>query len=111
MRRCVAHIHDPDTTLTFDFMVKFIGVLTCFRVQLKTCFWFDIGLPYLPYASITVRRCVAYIRDPDLTLTFDLSVESVGFCHLCVQPITSVCFDTGITYLAHRSIIMKEHVS
>ena len=37
MRRCVRHIHDPDTTLTFDFMVKFKGVLTCFRVQLKTC--------------------------------------------------------------------------
>ena len=101
MRRFVAHIHDPVTMLTFDFKVKFIGFLTCSRVWLIICFWFDIGVPYLPYASITMRRYVAYIRDPDLTLTFDLNVESIGFSHLCVPPITPVCFDTGITYLAH----------
>ena len=79
MRRCVAYIHDPDTTLNFDLKVKFIGFLTCFRVQPITFFWFDIGLPYLAHGSITKRGCVKYIHDPDMTLTFDLKVKFIGF--------------------------------
>ena len=58
IRRCVAYIHDPDTTLNFDLKVKFIGFLTCFPVRPITFFWFDIGLPYLAHGCITIRRCV-----------------------------------------------------
>ena len=32
------------------------------RVRPITFFWFDIGLPYLAHGSITIRRCVAYVR-------------------------------------------------
>ena len=75
MRPCVAYIHDPDTTLNFDLKVKFIGFLTCFRVQPITFLWFDIGLPYLAHGCITIRQCVVYIHDPDSMLTFDLKVK------------------------------------
>ena len=82
MRRCVTYIHDPDTTLNFYLKVKFIGVLTCFCVRPITFFWIDIGLPYLAHGCITIRQCVAYIRDPDSMLTFDLKVKFKGFCHV-----------------------------
>ena len=36
MRRCVAHIDNPDSALTFDLKVKFKGFLACFRVRPKT---------------------------------------------------------------------------
>ena len=112
MRRCEAYIHDPNTTLTFDLKIKFTGVLTCFRVCSITFFWFDIDidLPYLVYASISMRGCVAYIHNPDSTLTFDLKVK-FKFCRLRVRPITYVCFDTGTPHLSHGSITMREHVS
>ena len=58
------YIHDPDTMLTFDLKVKFIGFY----------FFFDVGLTYLAHESITMRGCVAYIHDPGTPLTFDLEV-------------------------------------
>ena len=99
MRGCVAYryIHDPDRMLIFDFKVKFTGFLTCFRVRPLTIFWCDIDLPYLANESITMRGCVAYIHDPDSTLTFDLKVKftrstccpltkSYYVWHKCVSP-------------------------
>ena len=54
------------------------------RVRPITFLWFDIGLPYLAHGCITIRQCVAYIHDPDLT--FDLKVKFIGFMTLlCVQ--------------------------
>ena len=44
------------------------------HVRPITFFWFDIGLPYLAHGCITMRRCVAYIHDPDTTMNFDLKV-------------------------------------
>ena len=56
------------------------------RVRPITFLWFDIGLPYLAHGCITMRRCVAYIHDPDTTLNFDLKVKFMGFMTLfCVQ--------------------------
>ena len=49
------------------------------RVRPITLLWFDIGLPYLAQGCITIRRCVVYIHDPDMTLTFDLKVKFKGF--------------------------------
>ena len=40
-------------------------------------FWFDIGLPYLAYGCITMRRCVAYIHELFMTLTFDLNIKII----------------------------------
>ena len=64
IRRCVAYIHDPDTTLNFDLKVKFIGFLTCFCVRSITIFWFDIGLPYLEHWSITMSRYDMWFKFP-----------------------------------------------
>ena len=82
MRRWVAYIHDPDMTLNFDLKVKFIGFLTCFCVRPITFFWFYIGLPYKAHGCLTMRRCVAYIHEPDSTFTFDLKVIFIGFCRV-----------------------------
>ena len=72
------------------------------RVRPITLLWFDIGLPYLVHGCITIRRCVAYIHDPDTTLNFDLKVKFIWFltCFL-VRPITFFWFDIGLQYLAH----------
>ena len=69
-RRYVTYIHDPNTKLTFDFKVKYIGFLTCLCVQPTTSVRFDIGKSYLTHGSINMWQCVAYIHDPDTTLTF-----------------------------------------
>ena len=44
MTRCVAYNHNPDTMLTFDLKVKFIGFLTCLFVRLE--FFFALTLAY-----------------------------------------------------------------
>ena len=38
-------------------------------------FCFDIGLPHLGYGCITMRGCVAYIHDPNTTLSLDLKAK------------------------------------
>ena len=59
------------------------------RVRPITFLWFDIGLSYLAHGYITMRRCVAYIHDPDTTLNFDLKVKFIGFLTCFrVRPIT-----------------------
>ena len=47
MRGCVAYIHDPDRTLTFDLKVKFIGFMTWFYVRDTTFLSIDIGILFL----------------------------------------------------------------
>ena len=66
MRRCVVHINDPDTTLTFDINIIY-WVFDTVSCPANNLFWFDIGLPYLAHACITMRRYVAHIHDPDTT--------------------------------------------
>ena len=53
--------------------------MTCLRIWPVTFFCFDIGLPYLPHESITVRGCVKYIHDSNTTLNFDLKEFYRGF--------------------------------
>ena len=50
------------------------------------------------------RRCVAYIPDPNTTLTLDLKVKFTGFY---VWYITIFWFDIGIPYLAYGSTTMR----
>ena len=162
IRRCVAYIHDPDTTSNFDCKVKFIGFLTwfcvrpipiffnwhwftifgtwvyhqekmwhvhscslfdvdlwpqghiyrllsCLHVRPVTSLSFDIGIPYLTHGSIIMRGCVKYIHCPDTsTLTFYLKVKFIGFMTwLYVQ--TSgffLSFDIVILCLARECIPM-----
>ena len=71
-------------------------------------FCFDIGLQYLSHGSITIRRCVMYIHDPDTTLNFDLKVKFIGFLTcLRVRPVTYFWFDIDLPYLAHGSITKR----
>ena len=59
------------------------------RVWTITFLWFDIRLSYLAHGCITIRRCVAYIHDPDTTLNFDLKVKFIGFLtFFCVRSMT-----------------------
>ena len=112
MGRCVTYIQDPDTTLKFDLKVNFIGFLTCFCVRPITFVWFDIGLPYLAHWCITMRRCVAYIHDPDTTLNFYIKVKFIGFLTCFrVRPITFFWIDIGLPYLAHGCITIRQYVA
>ena len=101
MTHCVAYTRGPDTTLTVDLKVKFIGFLTCLRVRPVTSVCFDIGVSYA-HESITMRRCVAYI-----TLTLDLRVKFIGFWHVFVRAIGFLFFDIVILYFAHERIPMR----
>ena len=41
-----------------------------------------------------MRGCIAYIYDPDMTLTFDLKVKIIGFMTwLCFRVTTFLSFD------------------
>ena len=56
--------------------------LSCLLVQPVTSVCFD----YLAHGSITMKGCVAYIYDPDTTLTFEMKVKFVRFMTwLCVR--------------------------
>ena len=69
-------------------------------------FWFDIGLPYLAHGCITMRRCVAYIYDPNATLTFDLKVKFIGFMTwLCVKATAFLPFGILVILCLERECI------
>ena len=80
------------------------------RVRPIVCFvfWFDIGLSYLAHGCITMRGCVAHIRDPDTTFTFDLKVFIVFFLHVSHN---CSLFEIGVPYMAHVCITMRRCVS
>ena len=87
MRRCVAYIHDPDTTFNFDLKVKFIGFLTCFRFRLITFFWIDIGLPNLaqgctPSDNVS-RSFMISIQCWPLTSRSNLKAFVMSSCTTC----------------------------
>ena len=52
----------------------------CLFVQLVS-FCFDIGISYFAHLVyiITIRRCVAYMHDPNTMLTFDFKVKYIVF--------------------------------
>ena len=89
-----------------------IWVFDMFSCPAHNFFWFDIGtyLPYLAHGPITIRWCVTYIHDSNLTLTFDLTVKFLGFSScLRVRPITIFCLGTGLPYLAYNIWHMGNH--
>ena len=49
------------------------------RVRAITSLFFEVGIPYLTYGCITMRRCVMYIDDLCMTLTFDLEIKNISF--------------------------------
>ena len=87
-------------------------LLSCLHVWPVTSVSFDIGIPYLAHGSITIRECIKYIHDPDMTLTFDLNVKFIGFMTwLCVQASVFLSFDIVILCLARECITMVQCVS
>ena len=56
--------------------VRLSGQIRFWAVNYLCC---NIGIPNLAHGCITMRRCVAYIHDPDTTLTFDPKVKFEGF--------------------------------
>ena len=112
MRLCVAYIHDPDSTLIFDLNVKFYRFLSYLCVQPVISVCFDIGIPYLAHGSITMVGGVAYIHDPDMTLTFDLKVKFIGFITwLFVLARAFLSFDIVILCLARGCITVVQCVT
>ena len=51
----------------------------CLRVRLVISVCFEIGISYLADGSVTMSGCIAYIHDPDKTMTFDLKAKFIGF--------------------------------
>ena len=102
----MCRIHsNPETTLTFDLKVKFIGFLTCLPVPPATFVCFDISILYLAHGSKTIRQCVKNIHDPDIALTFDLKVKIIGFLTwLRVRSTAFLSFDIVIPYFARECI-------
>ena len=49
------------------------------RVRAITSLFFEVGIPYMAYGCITKRRCVTYIDDLCMTLTFDLNVKIISY--------------------------------
>ena len=80
MRRYDTYIQVPDS-IVFSFYV----LLSRLHVRHVTSVSFNIVMPYFEHGDITIRGCVKYIRDPDMTLTFDLKVKFIAFkTWLCV---------------------------
>ena len=71
MRGCVKYVHDPDTTLTFEVKVKFIGFMTRLCVQTSVFLSFDIVILCLALECITTVQCGAYIHELYMTLTLE----------------------------------------
>ena len=109
-REVDTYIHVPDSMLTFDLKVRFIGF--CLHVRSVTSVSFDICIPYLAHGSFTMRGCVKYSHDLDTTLTFDLKVRFFRFITLlCVQASAFLSFDIVILCLARECIIMVRCVA
>ena len=84
MGQCVAYIYNPDTTLTFELKVKFIGILTWPRIWATAFLSFDI----LSYECITMGRCVTLIHDLCMALTFGPNIKIFIFTmNLCLGMI------------------------
>ena len=88
MKVCITYIHDPDTILTFDLKVKFIGFMTWICVQASAFSSFDIAILYLARECITIVRYVTYIHELCITLTFDLNIKIFIYLSLsrCLAP-------------------------
>ena len=71
--------------------------MSCLHVRPVTSVSFDIGISNLADWSITMRECVKYIHDPDLTLNFDLNVKFIDFVF---RPQLFLSFDIVILCLA-----------
>ena len=101
MRGCVKYIHGPNTMLTFDLKVKFIGFMTWLCVQALAFLSLDILLLCLAHECNTIVPCVAYIHEFCITLTFDLNIKIIASA---ASSYDNAC-TKRVTWLAHSSTI------
>ena len=100
--------------LQFMLTVVHLFVYNCiYKILVCLSLFLDIGIPYLADRSITLRRCVMYIHDSDMTLTFDLKVNlyRVFDMFFVFGPQLFLSFDIVIPYLAHKCITMGRCVT
>ena len=96
MRQCVAYIHDPYKTMTFDLKVKFVGCFPCLRVQpitsvnlaLAIHFWY---MHLSPWHNVWLTSMIL-IRHWSLTL---MSIYRF-LTWLCVQTTAFLFFQIDI---------------
>ena len=78
MRGCVKYIHDPDTTLTFDLKVNQGQIYGVYDMALFSGLsFFVLAILSLALQCITTIRCVAYIHELCMTLTFHLNINII----------------------------------
>ena len=110
LKGCVKYIHDSDTTLIFNLKVKLIGFMTWLCGQASCFLSFDIVILCLARECITMVRCVAYIHEFCMTLTFDLNIKII-FYHGFESGKMFLLFDIGIPnfgkWVCHHQ---KQHV-
>ena len=125
IRQCVTYIHDPESTLTFDLEVKFIGIFTCFRVRPISFYWFDIDLPYLAHGCISIHERMCRVRSwsrrislvaqkyvdalpcfsNDIHATISINCKSISFLFEC--NIAILC-KTSLSVEMHCSVYFRE---
>ena len=84
----------PDTTLTFDLKVKFIGFMTWLCVHATEFLSFHI---VILCKCITMVQCVVYIHDFCMALIFDLNI----FTMILRLTRSSLLSDIGIPNFAY----------
>ena len=93
----------PDTTLTFDLSVKFIGFMIWLCVHTREFLSFHI---VKLCECITMVQCVVYIHDLCMTFTFDLNIFTMN---LRLER-SSLLFDIGIPNFGIWYITVKQLV-
>ena len=77
----------------------FVCTYVCAYLLLVSNFFMALTLACLIWhiGCISLRRCVLYIRDPDMMVTLYLKVKFIGILTcLCFRSLTSFCFDIAI---------------
>ena len=77
MSGCVAYIHGPDTMWTFELKVKLVGFIIWLCVQATAFLSFDTVILCLAHECITMVKCVAYISELYMILTFALKIKII----------------------------------
>ena len=98
-RWCVTYIHDPNTSLSFDLKVNFLGFLTWLRVQPATVFFCPLTLSYdICFTLVYHHRMMCHIHSWPL---YDLDLCSQYQSYIFTM---NLCLGKIIFVLWHRHI-------
>ena len=101
MRRCTVYIRDTITTLTFDVKAKCVRFWHCLGPTRTFCLLWrcDTCNIFDRWVYHHEAQFVAYIHDPDTTLTFDLNVKLIEFFSWLCSGHIFLFFDIVISYI------------